>query len=109
MPDPNMQSFFDQLGTTKLNFVAALVGSILSLPWIDKSLPLLTRWIMVAGGFCGSIWGTPWAVEGFGFPPSSTPAVAFALGMFAMSLADATFKWIKSGALWKAVKGRVGL
>ena len=109
MADPNMPSLFTELGTTRVNFLAALIGSLMSLRWIDNSLPIATRWLMVLGGFAGSVFGTPWAMDAFSFPASAAPALSFVLAMFVMTLADAVATYIKSGELVAAVKARLGL
>lgn len=107
MNDPNW--WLDMMGVSRGTALAAFFGALFSFRLLDKSIALPSRLVMVACGFAASIYFTPGVVEWFGFKSGMVGAVGFALGLFSMSLIDALASAIKSGQLFAAVKGRLGL
>lgn len=96
----------------KVSMMASLVGSLVSLKWVDPKLPILTRLAMVAGGFATSFFVTPAVAEWLVLKGGVVSALAFGLGIFGMSVIDAVGVWISGGKIGEILdraKGKVGL
>lgn len=98
----------DALGIKLGTMTAAALGALLSLRWVDASRTWPQKSTMVLGGFCGATFGTPLAMELLGLHGNIEHGIAFFLGLFSMSLADALYGQIKSGALLDLIRGRPG-
>lgn len=109
MSDPNL---FDSVGLDKVSLAGSFFGALISLKWVDASLPRTTRLLMVIGGFLVSVFVTPALVEWFGLTGRVVGGLAFMLGIVGMSFVDAVAIWVKSGKIGEMLdraKGKAGL
>lgn len=85
---------------------AAALGAMFSWRKIDGGTT--EKLVMVVAGFCGAIYGTDLVGLLLEMHGTVENAVAFFLGLYAMSLIDQLYSQIKSGAVFEAIRGRFG-
>ena len=89
--------------------IASFLGSLLSLKWIDPGRTWPAKMAMVFGGFVISVYVTPILTSWLSASDKLDRGYSFALGLFGMSLVDAVYGQIKSGALTAAIKQKLGI
>lgn len=108
MPDPQI-NIIDHISASSGVISASFLGALLSLKWVDKSLSLSIKLVMVTGGFLTARFGTPLLLEVMSLSDHSSFGVAFFIGIYGMSLIDAGFSQIKNGQLIEGIKRKFGL
>lgn len=108
MADPQF-NIIDQISASSGVISSSFLGALLSLRWVDNSLSLSAKLVMVVGGFLAACFGTPLLIAAMALSDHISFGIAFFTGIFGMSLIDAVFSQIKSGQLIEGIKRKLGL
>lgn len=106
----NFDGLLDALGIDRTIVGGSFIGAVLSLRFMDVAKPFLGRLFLASGGLAAALFGTPLVVAMMELKSHyASSGLSFFLGLYGMSLIDAIYQQIASGALINALKSKIGL
>lgn len=104
----DINSLAESVGIDKI-VVGGFLGAVLSLRFVDKSLGVLDRALLVLGGLAAAKYGTQLVQAFVDIKGGYMDGVSFFIGLYGMSLIDALYTPIRDGTLIAKIRGKVGL